>query len=252
MFNTSHYFPKISIFSLLLALLVEGHFAFAYRPPDTPKPFILFSRELSAEGYPMRMVDLGLAHLKFVRFVPEEKLNQATARYYPTLNLMVLSQGDLQFESGLLRAVSELSAGDLGVLYHEIWHSFFSGKGRKNGFVMKEVNHLYWEYDQNVRETIQEEGYGLFIQKVINAYVLLSRNLRKASPDVRVLLKARPELVKEYENVFRESCPGYYVDHDKGIIWSRVSIEERDKDFILHNLLDGKITGKFSLDFEKF
>lgn len=234
---------------MFLVILTKGHLAFAYK---APRAFSLFSAELKAEGYPTRMVNIGLAHLKFVRFVSDKKLERASAVYYPNLRLMVLSKNDLEPVSELLRSVRSLSSDDLGVIFHEIWHSFFNRSGVAPAFVMRNVDRLYADYDADVRENIQEEAYGLFIQKVVASYIQISRNLHNAAPGLRATLKANPTLIRSYEIVFTERCYGYYRDPRLGLVWSKVPIEPSDKMFILHNLLEDKITGSFLLDFGKF
>jgi hypothetical protein len=254
MANQTRYFLKMSVISVFLVTVTQGHLAFSdpglnYK---TPKAFSLFSNELKADGYPTAMVAIGLAHLKFVKFVTDENQSLATAVYYPNLSLMVLSRGDLQESSGLLRSVRSLSPDDLGVIYHEIWHSFFNRSGIAPAFIMRSVDSLYAGYDAKVRENIHEEAYGLFIQKVISSYIMNSRNIHKAPATIRSTLKVNPDLIRNYESVFTEPCYGYFRDPHLGLVWSTVSIDPTDKLFILHNLLEDKITGSFSLDFEKF
>jgi hypothetical protein len=223
-------------------------------PAQGSEVFTSFFRDLESAHFPAAAADQGMRSLRATRFEPESRMGAAAAAFLITLDTVLLNEATRDPSTGNLKGLANLGPVDAGVIVHELWHSYYWNVFRRSGspaatFYEGEYQTRYAGYPPKDRETIQEEGYGLFIQEVTRDYLQIRSLLDHATPEQRQALRANPRFIQAYERSFTDSVYGYYGGFGSQPVYSTVPISQADKDQILSFFFQNKITGHFAADF---
>jgi hypothetical protein len=225
-------------------------------PTNPTQVFAAFNSELIRQRLNAPMIVTGVLGLNDVQFQNLDNGGSATALYYPSNHRMVLNQHLFDSSTGRLKPIVQIGYGDVGVLVHELWHSFYWSHERNSGsdFIQvfnRNFTRLYGSYPANKREEIHEEAYGLFIQDVTRSYLFFQNLMTSYSSAQRKAMRENLKIRANYENGFKFSFKGYYRDVWGNVTFSAIAMSDEDKKQVLIYLLNNQIKGSFDLDFSK-
>jgi hypothetical protein len=240
--------------ALLIASIVIVASGSSARASSTDVFSALFS-DLAAANFPgLAAAEDGIRALRDVRFESPDEMGAASAIFLVDEATILLAESTRDPSTGKLKGLAALGPGDTSIVIHELWHSYywnvFRGSGTANQqFYDEEYPNRYASYPGSARETIQEEGYALFIQEVTRDYLQIGSILKNATPEQRQRLRVNPQFIRAYEGSFTLSIYGYYGGFGSQPVFSSIPISQADKDHILSFFFQSKITGHFSTDF---
>jgi hypothetical protein len=217
--------------------------------------FASFFSDLGALKFPgLDAAQQGSQALQGVRFASQDEMGSASAAFLIDEDVILLNESTRDPATGNLKGLSALGVSDASIVLHELWHSYYWNIFSRGGtpadrFYESEYPSRYANYPSNDRETIQVEGYALFIQEVTRDYLQIGQILARATPDARARLRANPQFIQAYERSFSLTFYGYYGSLGSQPVFSTVPISQTDKDQILSFFFQSGITGHFSADF---
>ena len=211
--------------------------SYEYELSANQKNNLEFIRDLKLMHVPTRYLEEGFKSITGIVF---KKMPDNAVAYYNKLNKKIYFAFDMQDPlNKQLKRVKDLTLDHLATVVHEVWHAYFYNVAQRRENIIyknwfKGAKYIYPDHGLKYHD----EAYGLYVEKVLQMYVLIRRTFENKTPEIRESLRQSKPLKSMYEGVFNEKGFGYYVNFRREAIYTNVNLSELDRVNILQNLFD--------------